>query len=105
MSEHPGSLQKRTLAVKSDDVANISYTSGTTAEPKGIMLSHGNFVSNVLQSDTLIRIPEYFKILLFLPWDHSFAHTVGIYSFMYNGASLASVGFWKILNESLRIFR
>lgn len=102
MSEHPGSLQKRTLAVKSDDVANISYTSGTTAEPKGIMLSHGNFVSNVLQSDTLIRIPEYFKILLFLPWDHSFAHTVGIYSFMYNGASLASVDFGKSSIESLR---
>lgn len=59
-------------------------------------------MSNVLQSDSLIRIPEYFRILLFLPWDHSFAHTVGIYSFMYNGASLAAVDFGKSPMEYLR---
>lgn len=100
--EHAGELQERIAEVKADDLANISYTSGTTAEPKGIMLSHGNYVSNVLQSDSLIQIPEYYKVLLFLPWDHSFAHTVGIYSFMYNGASLASVDFGKSPMEYLR---
>lgn len=45
-------------SVSADQVANIIYTSGTTAEPKGIMLTHGNFVSNVLQSDSLIQIPQ-----------------------------------------------
>lgn len=95
-------LATRIASVTSDDLVNISYTSGTTAEPKGIMLTHGNYVSNVLQSDSLIRIPEHYKVLLFLPWDHSFAHTVGIYSFMYNGASLASVDFGKSPMEYLR---
>ncbi len=102
MSAHPGKLEERFLAVQADDLANISYTSGTTADPKGIMLTHGNYVCNVLQSDSLIQIPAYYKILLFLPWDHSFAHTVGIYSFMYNGASLASVDFGKSPLEYLR---
>lgn len=95
-------LATRIASVTSDDLVNISYTSGTTAEPKGIMLTHGNYVSNVLQSDSLIRIPEHYKVLLFLPWDHSFAHTVGIYSFMYNGASLASVDFGRSPMEYLR---
>ncbi|MDR1274109.1 MAG: AMP-binding protein [Odoribacteraceae bacterium] len=99
---HAGALQERTGATVGDDLVNISYTSGTTAEPKGIMLSHKNYVSNVLQSDSLIRITPDYKILLFLPWDHSFAHTVGIYSFMYNGASIASVDFGRSGMEYLR---
>ena len=102
MDAHLAELKARTASVTADDLANISYTSGTTAEPKGIMLSHGNYVSNVIQADSLMHVPEYFKVLLFLPWDHSFAHTVGIYSFMYNGASLASVDFGKSSMEYLR---
>ena len=99
---HPEEVMLRAREVGADDLANISYTSGTTAEPKGIMLTHGNYVSNVLQADSLIQIPPYYKVLLFLPWDHSFAHTVGIYSFMYNGASLAAVDFGKSPLEYLR---
>lgn len=100
--EHPGALESRINDVLPEDLVNISYTSGTTAEPKGIMLSHRNYVSNVLQADSLIQIPDYYKILLLLPWDHSFAHTVGLYSFMYNGASVASVDFGKSSLEYLR---
>lgn len=99
---HPEEIRNRVNAIVSDDLVNISYTSGTTAEPKGIMLSHKNYVSNVLQSDSLIRIPMHYKVLLFLPWDHSFAHTVGIYSFMYNGASIAAVDFGRSPMEYLR---
>ncbi|WP_421918964.1 AMP-dependent synthetase/ligase [Marinifilum sp.] len=77
--------------IKADDNANISYTSGTTADPKGIILTHNNYTSNVIQSSSLMHIPEHYKTLLILPWDHSFAHTAGIYSFMLNGASIAAV--------------
>lgn len=102
LSHSSEKLEQRRSSISADDVANISYTSGTMADPKGIMLTHGNYVCNVLQSDSLIQIPEHYKVLLFLPWDHSFAHTVGIYSFMYNGASLASVDFGKSPMEYLR---
>lgn len=100
--EHKELLNDRIRAVTEDDLVNISYTSGTTVEPKGIMLSHRNYVTNVLQSDSLIQIPAYYRILLFLPWDHSFAHTVGLYSFMYNGASLVSVDYGRSGMEYLR---
>lgn len=101
-SDVQGKLVERTRSLTAEDVANISYTSGTIADPKGIMLTHGNYVSNVLQADSLVHIPEHYKVLLYLPWDHSFAHTVGIYSFMYNGASLASVDFGQSPMEYLR---
>jgi len=99
---HQAELDTRIVAVGEHDLVNISYTSGTTAEPKGIMLSHRNYVTNVLQSDSLIQIPDHYKVLLFLPWDHSFAHTVGLYSFMYNGASVASVDYGQSGMEYLR---
>ena len=78
-------------SIQPDDLANISYTSGTTADPKGIMLSHHNYASNVIQSNTLMDITPQWKTLAFLPWDHAFAHTACLYCFMYNGASVASL--------------
>jgi long-chain acyl-CoA synthetase len=85
-----------------DDIANISYTSGTTADPKGIMLSQLNYASNVIQANTLLDITPEWKTLAFLPWDHSFAHTACLYCFMYNGASVASLEIGKTPMETLK---
>jgi long-chain acyl-CoA synthetase len=84
------------------DFANICYTSGTTADPKGIILTHGNYVTNVYQGYSLMDIPPFYKTLVMIPWDHSFGHTCGIFAFMGKGASLASVKVGKTPMESLR---
>ncbi len=84
-------FENRWKSIKGNDFANICYTSGTTADPKGIILSHRNYTANVEQACSLMTIPQHYRTLLILPWDHSFAHTAGIYSFMANGASIASV--------------
>ncbi len=89
-------------AIKPSDFANICYTSGTTADPKGIILTHSNYVTNVYQSYSLMDIPSFYKTLLILPWDHSFGHTAAIYAFMGKGASVASVKTGKTPMETLR---
>lgn len=89
-------------SVQKDDVANICYTSGTTADPKGIMLSHRNYTANVEQGLTLMNIPTYFCSLLILPWDHSFAHTAGVYAIIASGASMASVQIGSNPMETLK---
>jgi long-chain acyl-CoA synthetase len=89
-------------AIEPSDYANICYTSGTTADPKGIILSHRNYTANVEQALTLMNIPEYYKTLLILPLDHSFAHTAGIYSFIASGASIGTVEVGKNQMETLK---
>jgi len=95
-------FEKLTKSITPSDFANICYTSGTTADPKGIILTHGNYVTNVYQAYSLIDIPSFYKTLLILPWDHSFGHTCGIFAFMGKGASIASVKSGKTPMETLR---
>ncbi len=89
-------------SIQPNDVANISYTSGTTADPKGIMLSHLNYAANVVQSNTLMDLQTHWKTLAILPWDHAFAHTTCLYVFMYIGASIASVEIGSTPMETLK---
>jgi long-chain acyl-CoA synthetase len=100
----PNVLADRRSQVKPNDVANISYTSGTTADPKGIMLSHRNYTANVEQAFSYIDVPSEYRTLVVLPWDHAFAHTAALYAFMYNGASIAAVQAGSNPTETLKNF-
>ncbi len=102
LAENPEQLHQIWKNIQPNDLANISYTSGTTANPKGIMLSHLNYASNTIQGNTMLTIDHTWRTLALLPWDHSFAHTACLYCFMYNGASVASVEQGKTLLETLK---
>ena len=99
---NPLEVEKRASNIKPDDLANISYTSGTTADPKGIMLTHRNYTANVEQALTLMNIPTSYRTLLILPLDHCFAHVAGFYSFMACGASVGTVQSGKTGMETLK---
>lgn len=102
LKDSPDHLANIWKNIQPDDIANISYTSGTTADPKGIMLSQLNYAANTIQANTLMSIDSTWRTLAILPWDHSFAHTACLYCFMYNGASVASVEQGKNPLETLR---
>ena len=89
-------------AVTESDPANICYTSGTTADPKGIVLTHRNYTANIEQCSALLPIPDWYTSLLILPWDHAFAHTAGIYTLLKNGSSMASVQMGNTVMETLK---
>jgi long-chain acyl-CoA synthetase len=102
IAENAAAFSELSKSITPADFANICYTSGTTADPKGIILTHGNYVTNVYQAYSLMDLPPFYKTLLILPWDHSFGHTCGIYAFMGKGASIASVKTGKTPMETLR---
>ena len=91
LEEHPGELEKRIATIGPDDYANISYTSGTTADPKGILLTHRNYTANVEQGNSVISIDRGDVMLILLPLDHCFAHVAGFYTMMFHGGSIATV--------------
>ena len=89
-------------AIQNNDLATITYTSGTTADPKGVCLSHRNYTANVEQSLTLMDIQSDWRTLIILPLDHCFAHVVGFYIFMHKGAQVATVQTGKTGNATLK---
>ncbi|MBO5824771.1 MAG: AMP-binding protein, partial [Prevotella sp.] len=89
-------------SIQNDDNATITYTSGTTADPKGVVLTHRNYTSNVEQSLTLIDINQHWRTLIILPLDHCFAHVVGFYIMMSQGATVATVQVGRTPLETLK---
>ena len=96
------SFRKVYESVDPDTIANICYTSGTTADPKGIMLSQNNYTANTEQALSILTIPPNYKLFLFLPWDHSFTHTAGIFIVMAVGASMYALEMGKNAIETTR---
>ncbi len=66
------------LGPKENDLATIIYTSGTTGASKGVMLSHGNIVSNVQRTLTLVTINSKDRMLSILPLSHAYECTLGL---------------------------
>ena len=91
LKEKADQLEQRIASVGPDDYANISYTSGTTADPKGILLTHRNYTANIEQCRSVVNIGEGSTMLIVLPLDHCFAHVAGFYFMMASGGSIATV--------------
>jgi len=75
--------------IDESDTASILYTSGTTGEPKGVLLSHKNFLSNASACLKVVEVGEEDTFLSFLPLSHAFERTVGYYVPLASGAAIA----------------
>ena len=102
LNAHRDEFVARYKSIGPDDYANISYTSGTTADPKGILLTQRNYTANVAQGNSVISINEKDVMLIILPLDHCFAHVAGMYTMMFYGGSIAFVPIGKNALATLR---
>ncbi|HHO75083.1 MAG TPA: long-chain fatty acid--CoA ligase [Deltaproteobacteria bacterium] len=86
-SQGKKTFEQRLGEIQPEDLATLIYTSGTTGQPKGVMLTHDNFVSNLLQCYASHPIIDHNdSVLSFLPWSHSLGRTVSVYLMMHIGA-------------------
>jgi long-chain acyl-CoA synthetase len=99
--ERPGAFEAYLNSVRPDDLATIIYTSGTTGEPKGVMLTHNNFMSNVLSIARGLPIFSTDVALSVLPLSHIFERT-GFYVFCYCGVSVYYSASFDQVGENLR---
>ena len=87
-----------------EDLATIIYTSGTTGEPKGVMLTHENFIANVRSITTGLPISSADVSLSVLPLSHIFERTV-FYVFAYTGVAVHYAASFDQVGEFLREVR
>jgi len=86
--ERPEELERAIAATTFDDVATLMYTSDTTGDPKGEMLTHGNFYTNVHAIQTITPVTDNETFLSFLPLSHSLERTAGHWIPMFIGATV-----------------
>jgi len=98
--QNPGLFEKMALEARADDLASIIYTSGTTGIPKGVMLTHSNFMSNVKATSTVIEFSDKDTVLSFLPLSHVLERMV-TFTYLYKGCSIGYAESMETVAENL----
>jgi long-chain acyl-CoA synthetase len=97
----PEKLQQIKDSIKSDDLVTIIYTSGTTGVPKGVMLTHGNIISNILATSYIPPFGPEHRAMSFLPLCHIYERMMN-YMLIYKGLSMYYVSNMGLIAESLK---
>ena len=95
-------FREKALSVSPHDTATILYTSGTTGDPKGVVLTHNNLYSNVKATEMAVPVDETDSTLSFLPLSHIFQRMVDFF-FFSKGASITYGRSMKTIGEDLRL--
>ncbi|TAL29551.1 MAG: long-chain fatty acid--CoA ligase [Spirochaetes bacterium] len=109
----PAVFDERLMSIDPHETATLIYTSGTTGNPKGVMLTHRNFYSNVRNSLVEMKDRKTGKDLLshedvllsFLPLSHSLERTSGFHSAIYAGAKTAFARDMSTILEDFQLVR
>lgn len=89
LEKTPDIVKNSIEQIKEDDICVISYTSGTSGNPKGVMLMHKNYATNAEVARRLFAFEDrYLSTLVILPTDHAFAHSVILYHSLLCGDSV-----------------
>jgi len=102
LKEHPHSIKDIVEKLEVEELATIIYTSGTTGVPKGAMLTHNNFLSNVTAAKSVIAITHKDTTLSFLPLSHVFERMAGHFCPISEGATIAYAESVEKVSDNLK---
>lgn len=100
----PAHIDQSVLKIRPDDLATIIYTSGTTGEPKGVMLTHSNLVSNLIDSSGHLSFGEHDIALSVLPLSHVFERQA-MYMYLHQGMAVYFAESLQTVGPNLREVR
>lgn len=96
-----GHIDRASMEIKPDELATIIYTSGTTGEPKGVMLTHSNLVTNLIDSSGHLSFGEHDIALSVLPLSHVFERQA-MYMYLYQGMAVYFAESLQTIGPNLR---
>ncbi len=105
LSENPHFVEQDLVEIDRNDLASIIYTSGTTGVPKGVLLSHGNFLSNIEGTLQALSVSEKDIFLSFLPLSHVFERMGGHFLAIYCGSTIAYAENIETVGDNLQEVR
>lgn len=88
--------------VTADSIAFLQYTSGSTSTPKGVMVTHGNLINNISNTEYMFEIKEKHEWVIWLPPFHDMGLIGGILSPLYQGTSVTLMAPFDFLQRPLR---
>ncbi|MBD3225342.1 MAG: AMP-binding protein [Caldithrix sp.] len=88
LQSHPNFLHESMAAINPEDVCSFVYTSGTTGDPKGVMLHHKGFVTDIVNAEAVLNLKETDVFLSFLPLSHLYERLAGHWCPMYRGGAI-----------------
>lgn len=98
-------LRERVHSVKSSDTLTLIYTSGTTGNPKGVILTHGNLISNVMNSKNVVTLSDQDTLLSYLPLCHIFERMAGFYLAFSVGATVTITDSIETVAELMQLVK
>jgi long-chain acyl-CoA synthetase len=102
--ERPGLIEELSRSISAGDLATIIYTSGTTGEPKGVMLTHANLVTNLIDSSGHLAFSETDIALSVLPLSHVLER-LGMYMYIHHGMSVYYAESIEKIGDNMREVR
>ncbi|HYG08391.1 MAG TPA: long-chain fatty acid--CoA ligase [Pyrinomonadaceae bacterium] len=102
--EQPELINELARSVSATDLATIIYTSGTTGEPKGVMLTHANLVTNLIDSSGHLAFNETDVALSVLPLSHVFER-LGMYMYIHHGMTVFYAESLEKIGDNMREVR
>ncbi len=105
LSENSHFVEQDLVEIDRNDLASIIYTSGTTGVPKGVLLSHGNFLSNIEGTLQALSVSEKDIFLSFLPLSHVFERMGGHFLAIYCGSTIAYAENIETVGDNLQEVR
>ncbi len=102
LNQNPKLIESSLERGSGEDLATLIYTSGTTGVPKGVMLTHRNFIENYLGSAQRIQITENDTALSFLPLSHVFERMAGYYFMAFSGARIVYAESMQTVAEDIK---
>jgi len=98
----PDSSDASSVALTSDDIAILAYTSGTTGDPKGVMLKHGNISADLIEGTKVIPVDPSDVILFIAPWHHIMGLTTGLFLPLFAGATAMHTSDFRRIAEVMQ---